>query len=202
MLLFMACLSIGLAPKFAQAWRVRPRRCGAPSPYPGNEEIEMMAARYAKIVMTLALASFAFMVTFNNITDYNSNFAFVQHVLSMDTTFPGNAAMYRAVTLPTLWHAGYWVIIAGEGITCVLFLIGAFSMWRAREAPATLFERSKKWVIAGATVGFLVWFFGFMVVGGEWFLMWQSKTWNGQDAAFKFYMAILGVLIFINQPDR
>jgi predicted small integral membrane protein len=31
--------------------------------------------------------------------------------------------------------------------------------------------------------------------------MWQSKTWNGQDAAFKFYMAILGVLIFVNQPD-
>ncbi len=161
-----------------------------------------MTARYAKIVMTLALAAFAFMVTFNNITDYNSNFAFVQHVLSMDTTFPGNAAMYRAVAFPAFWHAGYWVIIAGEGITCVLFLMGALSMWRARKGPATLFERSKQWAIAGATVGFLVWFVGFMVVGGEWFLMWQSKTWNGQDAAFKFYMAILGVLIFINQPDR
>lgn len=35
-----------------------------------------------------------------------------------------------------------------------------------------------------------------MVVGGEWFLMWQSHQWNGQEAAFKFYMAILGVLIF------
>ena len=41
-----------------------------------------------------------------------------------------------------------------------------------------------------------------MVVGSEWFLMWQSDTWNGQDAAFKFYMAILGVLIFVNQPER
>ena len=57
-------------------------------------------------------------------------------------------------------------------------------------------------MIAGATAGFLVWFFGFMVVGGEWFLMWQSDTWNGQEAAFRFYMAILGVLIFVNQPDR
>jgi predicted small integral membrane protein len=83
----------------------------------------------------------------------------------------------------------------------VLFLIGALSMWRARRAAAPMFERSKHWAIAGATVGFMVWFFGFMVVGGEWFLMWQSNTWNGQDAAFKFYMAILGVLIFVNQPD-
>ena len=50
-------------------------------------------------------------------------------------------------------------------------------------------------------LAFLVWFFGFMVVAGEWFAMWQSQTWNGQEAAFRFYMAVLGVLIFVNQPD-
>ena len=55
-------------------------------------------------------------------------------------------------------------------------------------------------VVAGATVAFLVWFFGFMVVAGEWFAMWQSKTWNGQEAAFRFYMAVLGVLIFVACP--
>lgn len=161
-----------------------------------------MTVRYAKIVMVLSLAAFAFMVTFNNVTDYGSNFAFVQHVLSMDTTFPDNAAMYRAITIPAVWHAAYWVIIAGEGLTFILLLMGAIAMIQARDQRAADFDASKKWTIAGATVGFLVWFFGFMVVGGEWFLMWQSDTWNGQDAAFKFYMAILGVLIFVNQPER
>lgn len=161
-----------------------------------------MTRRYAKILMVLSLAAFAFMVTFNNITDYGSNFAFVQHVLSMDTTFPGNALMYRAIATPALWHAGYWAIIAGEGLTFVLFLMGAVAMFRALHEDAAAFDASKKWAIAGATVGFLVWFFGFMVVGGEWFLMWQSPNWNGQDAAFKFYVAILGVLIFVNQSDR
>ncbi len=52
-----------------------------------------MVGRYAKILMVLSLAAFAFLVTFNNITDYGSNFGFVQHVLSMDTPFPENAAM-------------------------------------------------------------------------------------------------------------
>lgn len=160
-----------------------------------------MTSRYAKIAMTLALAAFAFMVTFNNITDYGSNFAFVQHVFSMDTTFPGNSAMYRAITTPALWHAGYWLIIAGEGLTFVLLLLGGLRMLGARNASAAEFHSSKKLMVAGATIGFLVWFFGFMVVGGEWFLMWQSDTWNGQDAAFKFYMAIIGVLIFVNQRD-
>ncbi len=160
-----------------------------------------MTSRCAKIAMTLALAAFAFMVTFNNITDYGSNFAFVQHVFSMDTTFPGNSAMYRAITTPALWHAGYWLIIAGEGLTFVLLLLGGLRMLGARSASAAEFHTSKKLMVAGATIGFLVWFFGFMVVGGEWFLMWQSDTWNGQDAAFKFYMAIIGVLIFVNQRD-
>ena len=40
-----------------------------------------------------------------------------------------------------------------------------------------------------------------MVVGGEWFSMWQSKDWNAQEAAYRFYMAVLGVLIFVSLPD-
>ena len=76
-----------------------------------------MTMRLSKIVMCLCLAAFCFLVAFGNITDYGSNYAFVQHVLSMDTTFPGNALMYRSITNPALWTAGYWLIIAGEAIT-------------------------------------------------------------------------------------
>ena len=160
-----------------------------------------MTIRYAKIAMTLALAAFAFMTVFNNITDYGSNFNFVQHVLSMDTTFPDNAARYRAIDLPWVWHGAYWLIILGEAITCGLLGYGALQLWRSRSAGGHEFRLARKWAVAGLTTGFFVWFFGFMVVGGEWFLMWQSDIWNGQDAAFRFYMAILGVLIFLNQPD-
>ena len=41
----------------------------------------------------------------------------------------------------------------------------------------------------------------FMVVGGEWFAMWQSRIWNGEEGAFRFYLTILAVLIFVNQRD-
>ncbi len=162
----------------------------------------MTMSRLAKIVMVFGLALFAAIVTFSNITDYQSNFEFVKHVLSMDTTFPGNKAMYRAVTSPLLWTIGYWTIIAGEGLTAVLFLLGGWRMIRAWDGPADEFDQAKSFTIAGALMGFLVWFVGFMVVGGEWFLMWQSSTWNGQEAAFRFYMTILAVLIFVNQPER
>ncbi len=161
-----------------------------------------MVWRLSKIVMCLCLAAFAFLVAFGNITDYGSNFAFVQHVLSMDTTFPGNALMYRSITNPTLWSIGYWLIICGEALTCILFLIAALKLWQARNGSGRQFNDAKGFVVIGATMGFLVWFFGFMVVGGEWFAMWQSSTWNGQEAAFKFYMTMLAVLIFVNQPDH
>lgn len=161
-----------------------------------------MTLRLSKIVMSLCLAAFAFLVAFGNITDYGSNYAFVQHVLSMDTTFPGNALMYRSITNPTLWTIGYWLIILGEALTCVLFLVASLKLWQARNGTGQEFNDAKGFVVIGATMGFLVWFFGFMVVGGEWFAMWQSSTWNGQEAAFKFYMTMLAVLIFVNQPDR
>lgn len=162
----------------------------------------MTVSRACKILMVLGLSAFALLVTFNNITDYDSNFAFVQHVLSMDTTFPDNAAMYRAITSPTLWAVGYWGIIAGEGLTGLLLLMGALRMMRAGDSDPLEFDAAKDFVMLGATMGFLVWFVGFMIVGGEWFLMWQSSTWNGQEAAFRFYISMLAVLIFVNQPER
>src|SRR5687768_10932582 len=161
----------------------------------------MLVIRLAKILMTAALAAFAFIVTYDNLIDYGSNFEFVKHVLSMDTTFSGNKLMHRAVTDTAMWHLAYGAIIAAEGVTAALLALGALAMLLALRAPAARFNRAKAWVVAGAAVGFGVWFFGFMVVGGEYFAMWQSTTWNGQQAAFRFYMAFLGVLIFVNQPD-
>jgi predicted small integral membrane protein len=161
----------------------------------------MLITRYAKIIMSLVLAAFCLLVAFDNITDYGTNYLFVQHVLSMDTTFPGNALIYRSITNPVLWKIVYAAIIAAEGVTGILFLAGAIRLFQVRNAPAAIFNDAKVYVIAAAAIAFLVWFFGFMVVAGEWFAMWQSATWNGQEAAFRFYVAVLGVLIFVNQPD-
>ena len=83
-----------------------------------------------------------------------------------------------------------------------MFLAGAIRLLQVRRDPGAIFDSAKGWTVAGALVAFLVWFFGFMVVAGEWFLMWQSETWNGQPAAFRFYLTALAVLIFVIQPDR
>jgi predicted small integral membrane protein len=161
----------------------------------------VIEARIAKIVMLASLAAFALLVTFDNLIDYGTNFAFVRHVLSMDTTFPGNALLYRRVTSPALWNAAYGLIIMGEGLTGLSLGLAALALLRHLRSAATRFNRAKRFVFIGAAAGFLVWFLGFMVIGGEWFQMWQSQTWNGQQPAFRFYMTIVAVLILVNQPD-
>jgi predicted small integral membrane protein len=162
----------------------------------------MYTARIAKIIMVACLAAFCLLVVFGNLTDYQSNFLFVQHVMSMDTTYPGNKLMYRAVTEPAYWQAAYTLIIFGEATAGLLFLAGAIRLLQVRRQPGAVFDRAKALTVMGALAAFVLWFFGFMVVAGEWFAMWQSATWNGQEAAFRFYMTALAVLIFVMLPDR
>lgn len=160
-----------------------------------------MAIRYAKIILVLFLAIFASVAGVNNILDYNSNFHFVQHVLSMDTTFPDNKLAYRAITTPWVWHFAYCLIIALELLTAGSLALGAQSLWCARHSSGWAFGSAKRWAIVGLTLGFGLWFLGFLVIGGEWFLMWQSPHWNGQENAFKFCMTCVVALIFICQAE-
>ena len=162
----------------------------------------MYITRITKIVMVACLAIFCLLVVFGNLTDYQSNFLFVKHVMSMDTTYPGNKLMYRAVTSPELWHTAYALIIFGEAVAGVLLLGGAVRLLQVRREPGAVFDGAKSLTVMGLLVAFLVWFFGFMVIAGEWFAMWQSQTWNGQEAAFYFYMTALAILIFVVLPDR
>jgi predicted small integral membrane protein len=161
----------------------------------------VIEARVAKVLMVGSLAVFAFIVAFDNVTDYDTNFEFVRHVLSMDTTFPDNALIYRRITSTVLWNLGYWLIILGEALTSLSLALAAIVLTRRLRSRAADFDRAKRFVFIGSAIGFLVWFFGFMVVAGEWFAMWESRSWNGQEPAFRFYMTILAVLIFVNQPD-
>lgn len=109
----------------------------------------MLITRYAKIVMCLALGAVCLLVAFNNITDYGTNYVFVQHVLSMDSTLPGSNLKYRAISNPLLWETAYAAIITAEALTGVLFIGGAASLWRTRKAPTEVFNRAKGYAIAG-----------------------------------------------------
>lgn len=159
-----------------------------------------MYTRVSKIFLTLAVALYASLVVFNNLADYHANYLFVEHVLRMDTTFPGNGAKWRAIHSPFLQNMFFWLIILAEAAVAVLCWLGGFYMSKRINNPVR-FNRAKGPAIAGLTLGILLWFSGFITIGGEWFLMWQSRVWNAQEAAFRL-VVILGIaLMFLVQDD-
>jgi predicted small integral membrane protein len=161
----------------------------------------MVMIRLAKIAVIAALAAFALLVAYNNIVDYDSNYQFVRHVLSMDTIFPDSSLRSRAIDSEAMWRAAYGLIIVTEALTGLLLALGAVVLLGRLTAPGKTFNQAKLWAVAGLTVGFCLWFFGFVAIGGEYFAMWQSKLWNGQDASFRIAGAMLAALIFVSLPD-
>ena len=161
-----------------------------------------MLVRLTKAALVAGLAFTCTLAVYGNVVDPATNLDFTRHVLAMDTVDPGSGIRGRAVTDPGLQWAAFALIVAAEALTASLLWIGAARMLAAFRAPAARFAAAKGWALAGLTLGFLVWQAGFLGIGGEWFAMWMSKTWNGQEEAFRFTMIVLGVLIYVALPER
>lgn len=160
-----------------------------------------MVTRWAKLLLLAAIGLDYALVVFDNLTDFGSNYEFVRHVLLMDSTFPGNHGLWRAISSPALHLAFYWTIIAWEIATTVLLWWGVWALLRVVRKPASMFISQKKIAVIALTSSLLMWLVAFLVVGGEWFMMWQSPKWNGQEEAFREFLIVGIVLLFLVQPD-
>jgi predicted small integral membrane protein len=146
------------------------------------------------------------LVAFGNITDFGTNRTFVQHVLAMDTTNFGAApgteldddVMWRAITNETLQDIAYAGIIVWESATA-LVLIGATVAW-IRER-GTGFRAARALSTIGLLMLAVLFLGGFIAIGGEWFQMWKSTSWNGLDPAFRNAMLALAALVLVHLPS-
>jgi predicted small integral membrane protein len=140
-------------------------------------------------------------IAFSNITDYNTNFEFVKHVLSMDSIFENSTVKYRSITNNTIHHLAYLFIITLELSMAYFFITSAIQLYQHRENSNELFNLAKKNAYIGVSLGILLWFIGFTVVGGEWFSMWQSNDWNGlapADRIVSFFMLTYLALVVVD----
>jgi len=158
------------------------------------------ALRLSKIAFMAAVFVWTGLVAINNVSDYGANFQFVQHVLDMDTTFPGNPLLWRAVRWEPLHHATYLLIITAELAVGVLAGVSVIKMLAARN-NAERFAQAKAIGVIALALGVLLWLAGFEGIGGEYFLMWQSHSWNGQEPAFRFAVLCMLGLLFLAQRE-
>jgi len=159
-----------------------------------------LALRMSKTAFTFAMALYFALVVFDNVTDYGTNFQFVTHVLSMDSVPNNQSVVWRSVQSPKFHHLFYWIIILWEAVAALVCASGAFTLLRSLKSAA-VFNAKKTYAIFGLSIGSLLWFVAFVIVGGEWFLMWESK-WSGELAAFRMFTINAFVLGFLVLPDK
>jgi predicted small integral membrane protein len=107
----------------------------------------------------------------------------------------------RAINSPVIHSLFYWMIIVWELLSSAVCWCGGVRLARSIAEPAGEFHREKGLAVAGLTFSLLLWLVAFLAVGEGWFLMWQSRTANGQKAAFRMF-AIVGIaLLLLAQPD-
>lgn len=160
-----------------------------------------MNGRVIKLLFSCAVGLYASLICFNNVFDYGPNFQFVSMVAKMEDTFSKDKNSWRLIN-SSFWHAVFFIsIVACEITIAVCLWLGSFKMINKLRASATEFKNAKKCTSFGLSLGVLLWFVVFISIGGEWFLMWQSKTWNVQPTAFFLTCSFLLFLIHHNQDD-
>lgn len=153
--------------------------------------------RYSKAVLMACFSFFGLLVMVGNFTDYPTNYEYVGHVLSMDTTRENTNISYRAITSPMLHHRIYWIIITLEVMYTVYCLMGTYQLFKHINASADDFHEAKKLSIVGLLIAIFIYYVCLQVVGVEWFDMDESQSWNIKDWARHIVDFIVPLLIFL-----
>ena len=155
--------------------------------------------RVGQSALTLTLGLYFLLVAFGNVTDYGTNIQFVKHVLSMDSVPTDSHIGWRAIKSEPLYHLAYGVIIAWEVVAGLLCVWGGMRM--AAHLKLRDFHEAKTQAIAGLWIGMLLWSLASITIGGEWFMMWESVTWNGELAALRMFVLDSIALLFLQVVD-
>ncbi len=153
--------------------------------------------RISKAILMVFVSCFGLLVLLSNFTDYATNYEYVAHILSMDTTSANSKYAYRAITSSMAHHRIYWMIITLEVLFTACCMIGTYQLVINLNASARKFHEAKKFAIIGLLIALLVYYLLFQVIGIEWFNMDQSEHWNYKEWARPIVDFILPLIIYL-----
>ena len=110
--------------------------------------------------------------------------------------------IFPPITNPIIITLIFICIIIGEFLVGAFSLKGAWDLWKVRHDSSDVFNSSKSFAIIGSGMALVVWFGGFVVIGGALFQMWQTTIGaNSFKDAFVFAATSGIVLLFVNAKD-
>lgn len=146
------------------------------------------AARVAASGFVLMVAAYYLMVAFDNLTNpmnpNASNWPMVQGVLSGDGVPADSGFGWHFIDATPVQVLAYLAIVAAEAIAGIALLIGG-SRGLQLSRTHDRWAGAQRWTYLGGTVGLGLFFLGFMVIGGNWFIMYLNAKWNALQPAFQ-----------------
>ncbi len=151
------------------------------------------------------VAAYYVLVAFDNITDpvnpNASNWPFVQGVLSGDGVPADSGFEWRFIQATWIQVLAYVGVIVTETATGVLLVIACVQGLRHARKPGS-WASAQRWSYLAGTLGLMLFFLGFIVIGGNWFIMYLNSKWNGLEPAFQnsvmtaiMLLLVTGVLV-------
>ena len=161
-----------------------------------------MLPRTSKIFLLLFYACYMLLAFLNNLANPEHNHEMVTQVLEMNNIFLENRNSWRAIRSTHIHNIFFYFIMIVEFCSFLLCLFGSINMFRNVKNSNSKFNDSKSFAILGLLLGAFLWFFAFIIIGGEWFMMWQSSDWNGVPVAFRNTAITLLLMIYITNKDE
>ena len=153
--------------------------------------------KFSKATLMLFVSFFGLLVMYSNITDYATNYEYLSHILSMDTTHASFRYSERAIASPILQHRIYWLIITLEVMYTSFCIIGTYYLYKNINSSSKKFHEAKKFAIIGLLIALFLYYLCFQVIGAEWFNMDQSQHWNYKDWAQHIVDFMLPSLLYV-----
>lgn len=161
-----------------------------------------MSIRLLKIILVTFVGLQGWAYVAGNLANYEAALGAVTYVLGMEGHAIYSNHIFPSITNSTLITLALILILIGEFLVGAFSLKGAFDLWKVRNASASDFNHAKSNAILGAGTALIVWFGGFIVIGGGLFQMWQTAAGGASFNGAFIYAATSGlVLLFINSPD-
>jgi predicted small integral membrane protein len=147
------------------------------------------------MVVTILFAAIAF----NNLIDPETNFSFVQHVMSMDLLPAQHPLRWRAVTSTWIQQAAYGLIVACELFLFAINALAGIRLTLNRALPTYGFRQAQRLALTGLTLAFVFLVLVFVAGASEWFLVWQirSPSFDGSMPSVTRLILICGIALLV-----
>lgn len=161
-----------------------------------------MNVRHIKITVLITFALLFSFFLFNNITNFFSNLQALKSVFEMEGVFDTHLISWRAISSPIVQQIAFFIIIGWQFLVTLFCWMGTVVMIRNIHAEPEKFIYSKRWALLGLTGGFVFFMIGFVIIGSEWFNMWQSMWKNLQLKTLIYSVLLLCGMLFISHREE